>query len=98
MSGEIGGLEVRHRKFFRTMPSKASENAPFRNKIWLVLIIEVYKEKQYCSLKLASLNFADLDVEREKFRSPLLLAVECLYVNTKKRATSRQIYPLHRMH
>ena len=50
MSVEDGRTRVNkgfpREKAFRTTPSRTSENPPFQNRIRLVLIIEIYLEKE----------------------------------------------------
>ena len=40
--------------------------------------------RKYLSLKVAPLNFVDLQLEKQKLSPPLLFAVDSLYTNTKK--------------
>jgi len=73
---ESGGLHPI--TFYRTTPSRTSENAPFQTRIWLVLIIATYVEEEKLIPHADFIEFCRSELETEKLRRLLLLAVDCL--------------------
>ena len=91
-SEEKGGGGLAPETFFRTTPSRTSENASFQNRICLVSIIEVYMEKGKLIPQTDFIEFCRPRTRNGKAPPSSHFPVECLYLKTKTKATLGRIY------